>query len=164
MHRGLRWTGALALALGLALAACAHANEPAGNWLTRLWGRTAKKKTEPAPEQEAEAKTTAPLSASMVRQRAQFEWLRRQEICDKLREIALQNGDEELRRKADLLSQRAWDTYVQRTGQGRGILSPDEQILESKLGMEAVQRTRPAGSGAAAARKSNENRAAARED
>src|SRR5437868_994758 len=103
MHRGLRWTWAIALGFALGLAALAQADEddvkPAktGNWFTRLFVKdpAAKKKQTDAKKEEAPAP-----SPSVLRQQAQWEWIRRQEVCDKLRQIGLESGDKELSRKA----------------------------------------------------------------
>jgi hypothetical protein len=53
-----------------------------------------------------------------VQAKAKTDLLRRQEICLRLREIAVQTGDEDLHRKADQLDQRAFEIYLQRTGSG----------------------------------------------
>ena len=166
MHRGTWRMGALALALALGATALGRAGEdddppagdaPRGNWFTRLFRPSARKKVEPKAN---EVKDPAPPpSPAVMRQRAYMEWLRRQEVCDKLREIALETGDEELRRKADSLNQRIWDSYLQRTGGAasaaplaRSGVSADERYLERKLALPA------------APRKTTEGRAEVRED
>jgi hypothetical protein len=164
MGHGMRWTCVLALGLGLAALAKASEDDdkPAktGNWFTRLFVRDPAAKKKDAAKDEA----PAPLSQAQVRQKAQWEWMRRQEVCDKLRQIALQTGDDDLRRKADALDQRAWDAYVQRTGGAKGNLSPDEQILEGRLGLEAGQASRGNGAASGSASANDELRTAARKD
>ncbi len=80
-------------------------------WFTRLFQRN---------ESEAEEKKTASDKpyVSPARQRAveKRKWLRRLEVCDRLRQIASETGDEELARKADRLDERAWEIFSQRTG------------------------------------------------
>jgi hypothetical protein len=146
MRRSMRWQWALALGLGLGLATLAQADEddvkppaPSGNWFTHLFSKdTAKKKDADAKKGEAPAKP----SVALIRQKAQAEWLRRQEVCDKLRAIALESGDKELARKADALDQRAWDLYLQRTGGANLNGSPVERLHEDNVGMAAMPRFR----------------------
>ena len=120
MCRGMKWTWVLALSLTLGITSMAVAADddapPArsGNWFTRLFVRDKGTKESAAKKEEA-AKTEANAPA-LAQQKAQVELMRRQEVCDKLRQIALQIGDNDLTRKADALDQRAWDVYVQRTG------------------------------------------------
>jgi len=164
MRRGGNWACALALSLGLALAALAQVAQadddaknndarngdakPAksGNWLTRMFtGNDSAKKKDSAKKDEPA------LSPAQVRQQAYWEWQRRLEVCDKLKQIAFETGDRELDRKADDLDQRAWDIYVQRTG-GKDAHNHDD---------------RPAGaqrSGAASNSTSSDSRQAARRD
>jgi hypothetical protein len=112
------WAWMLALAAGLGMVALARADDdnvaPAktGNWFTRIFVRDPAKKK----DKKDEHVEPAPLSPAQIRQKAQWEWQRRVEVCEKLRQIALETGDQELSRKADALDQRAWDLYVQRTG------------------------------------------------
>jgi hypothetical protein len=173
------WAWALALAAGLGMAALARADgdevKPAetGNWFTRLFTRDgAKKRGTDKKDVRAEL---APPSPALARQKAQWEWQRRIEVCEKLRQIAFETGDQELSRKADALDQRAWDVYVQRTGGSPSLLvpsniSPDEQILEGRLGLDAAQRAKGpsvAGApplGAAAGTATLDRRTAARKD
>jgi len=115
-----------------------------GNWFTRLFAKDPAKKKNGDGGKDDKTKPAAP-SPAVVRQKAYYEWQRRLEVCDKLKLIALQTGDQELSRKADALDQRIWDVYVQRTGATKGTLSPDEQILEGRLGMDSSPRTRGAG-------------------
>jgi hypothetical protein len=166
MGRGMKWTWALALGLGVGAAALARADDdevkPAktGNWFTRLFARDRAKKVD---AKKGDLDAPAPPSPALVRQKALAELMRRQEVCQKLKEIALQTGDTDLSRKAEALDQRAYDVYLLRTGGSKGNLSPDEQILEGRLGLEAAQRSRkPAAGGSASA--SVDGRAAVRKD
>lgn len=127
MRRGMGWRWASALALGLGLASLAKADEddakPAktGNWVTRIFVKDTAKKKEP----DAKKEPAAP-SVAAIRQQAEADWLRRQEVCDRLRAIALEKGDKDLARKADALDQRAWDIYLERTGGAKGNASAEE--------------------------------------
>lgn len=86
------------------------------SWWSRLWGRgkAAPAKNEGASKAEVKAPPVIPSREKEV-------WLRRAEICQKLREIALSNNDDTLLRKADQLDQRAWETYMQRISTVRSV-------------------------------------------
>lgn len=165
MRRG--WVLALGCGLGLAVLARADDTDekPAktGNWMTRLFVREPVAKKKDAKIEEPAA--PAPMSPALLKQKAHWEWLRRLEVCDKLKQIALETGDQELARKAEALDQRAWDVYVQRTGRPKGNLTPDEQILDGQLGLEASQRTKtPAASSGGSAQARFDGRSAVRKD
>jgi hypothetical protein len=116
-----RWTWGLALAVGLGLSTLAKADDddvkPAktGNWFSRMFTRDSAPKKKDAAAKDDVARPMSP-SPVVIRKKAEGELLRRQEVCEKLRQIALETSDKELARKADDLEQRAWDIYVQRTG------------------------------------------------
>jgi hypothetical protein len=141
MRQALLATG-LALAVSVGTCTPAHADDPApksGNWFTNLFQRpAAPAKAAPAKKENTEValEPLAPTAESRQRQ-ARADWLRRQEICLKLREIALATNDDDLARKADQLDQRAYDAYVQQTGQ-QPALSRDaaEDTLERHLTQE----------------------------
>jgi hypothetical protein len=128
-HRNV-WAGGLALGLGLCVVGITLGQEPAGsegNWFTRLFARPAPR---PAARKDAKEPVIVPVvSPRVVRAQAQADYLRRLEICDKLREIAFQNDDSELTHKADQLEQRAKDAFVQRTN-GGAPGSFDEETLK----------------------------------
>jgi hypothetical protein len=130
---------ALALAASLGMADDGDDDKPPppkGNWFTRIFVKDA------PPKAALKKMDTAPkVSPEVLRQRAMVEWLRRTEVCDKLRAIAESTGDKDLARKAEALTQRAWDIY-QKSSDTPGRLSPDEQLLEGRLGMDAGQRSR----------------------
>jgi hypothetical protein len=168
MRRGMRWRRAIALGLGLGLATLAKADEddvkppaPTGNWFTHLFSKdTHKKKDADGKKSEVPARP----SAAMIRQKAQAEWLRRQEVCDKLRAIALESGDKELARKADALDQRAWDLYVQRTGGAKLNAAPPEPLLDDPSGMDAAPRFRSSAPTNGSVSAGVDSRTAARKD
>lgn len=84
-----------------------------GNWLTRWWPFGDKS----GETKDAPAKQTAPdvESAGAVRARELVTLQRRQAVCLRLKEIAVQTNDEALMQKAEQLEQRAWQVYEQRT-------------------------------------------------
>jgi hypothetical protein len=79
------------------------------------------------------------------RSREEAALMRRWAVCQKLTEIALRTNDQELLRRADLLSERAWAAYAQRTGPapaGDPGLDPDLH-LDRQLDAPATS-SRPA--------------------
>lgn len=134
MRSGLLWT--LTLGMGLVLATLAEAEEPAptGNWFGRWFsfGKTGRKKhAEPADDDPV----IAPVNKVNVRKQALAAWQRRTEACLQLQTIAAATNDDELKRKADLLNQRAWELYLKRAGPAPTTSTQlDEQILQRGLG------------------------------
>jgi hypothetical protein len=123
-----------------------------GNWFTRMFRKAPSKEAEPPkkakPDPKAsnanESGTPVLYSPGAQRALAQTVLMRREEACLKFREIASQTGDDDLMRKADLLSQRAWETYLRQVGTvpgTRGNLTPEEMVLESKLNAGGSNRT-----------------------
>ena len=127
-----RWgLSAGALALACVLVVSSRAAEPegdvpspapqaGGNWFSR-WFTSSKpaapKKTpEKALKDEDPAVHRMATRAAAAAQRAEEErvFLRRQAVCLKLRIIAAQTNNEELRRQADELDDRAWSVYQRR--------------------------------------------------
>jgi hypothetical protein len=109
---------------------------------------TAKTKAEKRPaEQQARAKPiTAPLGlegANLIAEE-QAKFLRRQQVCDRIREAALARGDSSLEKQAQLLEQRAWFIYEQRTAQARmpSVLPIDDGIDSRKLTAEPSSKSR----------------------
>src|SRR5262249_51029563 len=145
------WTSVLAMSVALCAVSFARGDDDSsakssGNWFTRLFRRQpTTTKGEPAKGELAKGEQATRAngqsygqaeSPTALRARAQMELMRRQDVCDKMREIAFQTNDEELRRKADQLDQRAWDAYVQKTSRAAGsrtALTADEQAIESRL-------------------------------
>lgn len=70
----------------------------------------------PPPPQPATPLMLNPRDAEALRRAEEEKWLRRANVCNKLRKLAIQAGDDELLRKADYLDHAAWDAYQQRTG------------------------------------------------
>ncbi|MCS6978194.1 MAG: hypothetical protein NZM31_14470 [Gemmatales bacterium] len=129
----------------------AKARKESGSWWSRLWP-FGNSKPEPKPEPKTTAKSTAkktseapskakPVSAPLGMDGArliadeQAKFLRRQEVCDRLREAAVVRGDAELEKQAQLLEQRAWFIYEQRTAQARvpSLLPIDDSLSAARL-------------------------------
>jgi hypothetical protein len=128
MRRVGAWGMATALMVGLGMAAAAAA-EPDSDVLTSpaksgWWSSWFGEK--PKPKHKVEKKTIAeeppalpnPAEMGVVEQKRQMNAvLRRMEVCDRLRMVALQSGNEELMRQADELESRAKEVYRQQTAQ-----------------------------------------------
>jgi hypothetical protein len=63
----------------------------------------------------AAAKARATDTAAAIRAQEEANFLRRLAVCDKLRELANQTGDESLEKQADLLQQKAESVFKTRT-------------------------------------------------
>ncbi len=102
----------------------AHADPPApsgqGNswWPPNWFAKPAPKPAEPPPTARVDDRAKLPPPAGPVlvsREVEEKAWLRRWAVCDRIRQIAADTGDEALQRRADLLVHRAWNLYQQRT-------------------------------------------------
>ncbi|MCS7046727.1 MAG: hypothetical protein NZO58_10255 [Gemmataceae bacterium] len=88
-------------------------------WTIRFWPFSKR-----APETQTHAagqaadKQQAQIEAAR-KLRAELDWKRRAEVCQKLRQIAFETKDDELDRLAERLDQRAWDVYVRQVEQAR---------------------------------------------
>jgi hypothetical protein len=105
----------------------------------------------PAPVKKSDAKASkkdsgdkdkaaaAPATTEQARQEAAL--LRRIDVCDKLRQIALETNNNELDQLAQELDARARAVYAQRTARLKTTAQTtdiDEQILDKKLGIEPM--------------------------
>jgi hypothetical protein len=132
-----------ALVVGLA-ATVALAQEKEGPKPTGLWARWFGKSK--AEEKKSAAEADAPLGpvvrpAVVDQEKCMRAFLRRQAVCDRLRDIARQTNDADLERQAEELEQRAWDVYQKQTCQLPGEAPPfesDEAVLEKQLGHKPV--------------------------
>lgn len=148
-----RW--ALALALGLGAAHAANGQSPAvrkpRGLIAQIFGR--KETAPPAPEKARP--TAAPIAPAIRRAHALADLMRRQEVCQKMLEIGWATGDEELQRQAEELNQRAYDVYLQCTGQTSGATT-DEGVLRQRLAADETdvreRLTRPSATGTTRAR------------
>jgi hypothetical protein len=121
---------ALTVAVGLGFVGLASAQEPTSWFKMPAW-------FSPAPAKKDEAKKAdltadlAPIAVTSTNNqraaRAKADLDRRQEVCLKLREIAIALGDDDLLRKAELLDQRAFDLYLAVKNQGPGPVEPAAQ-------------------------------------
>jgi hypothetical protein len=105
------------------------------------------------PEQTAKAAKPKPITAPLGLEGAnliadeQAKFLRRQQVCDRIREAALSKGDTSLEKQAQLLEQRAWFIYEQRTAQARmpSMLPLEDNLDARKLTAEPTLKSRRAG-------------------
>jgi hypothetical protein len=110
----------LALALVAGGLATVHAADAPNHspWYARMFPWLA-----PTPEaqkgRDGKKVSDLPINvdvAAAQRLRAELDWKRRAEVCQKLREIAAQTNNAELEGFAERLDQRAWDVYVRKAG------------------------------------------------
>ena len=122
---------AFTLVLGLGVVGLVSAQE-SGNWFTRWFTPAAK--TEPA--KNADAKSETPPSAAISRlKQAKADLERRQAVCNRLIEIADASGDDDLRRKAEQLDQRAWDLYTTMANRLRDAERPLGEVSARDVGL-----------------------------
>jgi hypothetical protein len=93
-----------------------------------------KKEAEAAPPSKA-----APVVNEVASERARLEaeFFRRSAACLKLQEIAARTNDAALQQQADLLSEKAWTAFSQRSAglpSNGGHFDSDEGVLEKYLG------------------------------
>lgn len=110
------------------------------NWFSRVFGGGKSSRPEPKKGDNA-AKPRADAATAKARiAGAKTTYFRRLEVCDKLKQVAVQTGDDTLLRRAEQLEVRVWDTYqaqLKRVAQNRATLSPEEQTLDDHLGIDA---------------------------
>jgi hypothetical protein len=100
-------------------------DKPAEAKASSGWNWFGKKPAEPAAKPDAGKTDTAKAAASRDEETAkllrqeQANYLRRQQVCFRLREVAEETGDTALETQADLLEQKAWSLYEARTAQLR---------------------------------------------
>jgi hypothetical protein len=129
-HRRV-WLVVVAVGLGIGAAGITSGQEPAsgstagGNtaggsttsvnpWFGRFVSRGAPSSVSRNAETK-DNKISPVMKPVITRAQAQADFLRRLEVCDKLREIAFQNGDGELMHKVEQLEQRVEDAYAHQT-------------------------------------------------
>lgn len=108
---------ALTLMVGLGGVGLVSADD-SGSWFTRIFNapKAIGDKNESGKDStpKGDLPPTQPSAAKRARQ-AKADLERRQDVCLKLREFALANGDEETLAKIDRLEQRAFDLYLAAT-------------------------------------------------
>jgi hypothetical protein len=104
-------------------------------------------KKEVAPVSQATPLPPAVDEARVRRAREDADLMRRLEVCDRLREIALRSEDHDLLRRVDVLSERAFAVYKQKTGTHTlaATTAPDDELrlLERAANTEAASGRRP---------------------
>lgn len=130
---GLLWMGSISRA---------EAQDPPGEdadqestgWFDRFT-RKDTEKPEPKPEDSSgtsEKLTPEQIASFQAREKAAL--LRREAVCFKLMQVALQLNDVRLQKRIEQLDDRAWQLYVQRTSRltiGKSTQS-DEQIISER--------------------------------
>jgi hypothetical protein len=155
----MRRTGKLAAALLLGLSASAAtaqemttpegvaaAAAAKGSW----WSFGSKKKADDKKAAPLPPPGPSPAERAALEQIRQMKaFLRRQEVCNRLQEIALENNDPELERQAQLLDELNWQVYKKHTaGLPLGPAADDEAVLADRLGTgTALPRAGKAGAG-----------------
>ncbi len=96
--------------------------------------KPAKKKEAAKKPAEAAKPKPAVDEAAVARVQEEATLMRRLEVCDKLKEIALRTNDNALFRKAEVLDEQARAAYAQRTATARGgRFETDEKTVEKYL-------------------------------
>jgi hypothetical protein len=147
--RGL--PAALVLGLGLSAAPCSHA----GSWMSGTWPPTSPPAAKPPatqpekapvkPEQTpARSEVTTPET---LREQELAKLLRRQGVCIRLTQIALETNDVELQKRAEQLDERAYALYLSRTGTPpapSNRATADEAVLDKRLPLHSAPTGKPA--------------------
>jgi hypothetical protein len=144
-----RATGlAVALLAGLGLAARAGEPDEArpanlDNGFRRWNGIPPERPKPPVPPSAAErAGKKAKETAAALRAQEEANFLRRLAVCDRLRQIALETGDEALEKQADVLQEKAEAVYKQKTSSlpiSKVVGESDETRPDSRRGQVARQ-------------------------
>jgi hypothetical protein len=118
MHRFRAWWLAATAAAGVGAPAATAANPPPTTLFAKWFGPAQPKKPGPVARDGSTSlrppTVTAPLPPEVVSGALQAEqeaWARRMSVCDKLRQVALDQNDEALMRQVDDLERQATATY-----------------------------------------------------
>jgi hypothetical protein len=130
MRHRIVWAAGLALGLGLGAVGIAAGQDPAGggNWFSRLFSRG----NNTAAHKEEEKALTPPGLTRAAREQALADYLRRLAVCDRLRDIGVENNNQEMVDRARLLEDRAKDAYVQRTNRPGSEPTSFDEALRSQ--------------------------------
>jgi hypothetical protein len=128
------WAAGLALGLCAGTVGLALGQEPPRSGAGLLDRLFAQATTAPVvqKDEKKETKSVPAVPPSTVRSHALADFLRRMAVCDRLREIAEEAGNDELKNRADVLEMRAKDIYVQHTNPG-SLANIDDDALERQL-------------------------------
>ncbi len=143
------------LGLGVAVSlACAQSpakfkaepTESTSSWWQNWFGS---KKEQPKPTE------AIPVAPTVEDKHAKLErlmkaYLRRQEVCDRLRDIALQNNDDKLYEEANRLEELAWRLHQTKSSQILGTAMAATEDLpdaESESTLEVLKRAASTGKG-----------------
>jgi hypothetical protein len=117
MRAGIgRW--GLAVGCAACLFGVIAADEPSRPWYARWWSAS---KAEPVAKVGEEKDTPPGPTPQQLKAKAQADWQRRMEVCQRLREVAHENGDGELARQAEELEQRVSEAYQRQTRRIAGV-------------------------------------------
>ncbi|MFQ3649638.1 MAG: hypothetical protein SNJ75_04845 [Gemmataceae bacterium] len=135
MRRVLRASLAVLLLGGVVTSAWAQKPAGANGWWP-AWGQTSAK---PASEKsESKPKTKSDRAEELARLEAVLQ--RRLQVCDELRRVALEIGDEQLEEEAMLLDDLAWKQFEARSAK---LLSlGGANLNDSPLAEDSVTQTR----------------------
>jgi hypothetical protein len=155
MRRVGSWgvAAALIVGLGAAVAAADDANGDSkaapvkSGWWSGLFG------DKPKPHAKADKKAEVEPAAlpngaeiAIVEQRQRNAALRRVQVCDRLRQVAVQTGNADLERQVDEMEARAWEVYRQQTAHLPVPTMPTATVKTA--GKERETKRRMTGSGA----------------
>ena len=120
---------AMTLALGLAVVGIASAQE-SSTWLPRVFAPPTSKADVDKVADKADVPKAVPSvdrSAARAAKKAKADWMRRVDVCDKLRGIATESGNDALLQKVDVLEKRAWEVYIASTNM---VMEPERPAAE----------------------------------
>ncbi len=150
-----------ALGLGLAVSACSaqeperlrYSPKPADlSWLTKWFGGGSEEiipKSSPPDPKQPPPMTVAQRAAE--RDRLEKAYLRRLDVCDRLRDIAQETNDTRLIEQANRLEELAWRLYQTRSNKLLGVASTaggDEEPASGKAEpttAEVLMKAKPGG-------------------
>ena len=113
-----------------------------GSWWSNLFGSRPKSEPKkPAPAERPAAAT--PADRAFQRERLSNIYLRRQAVCDRLRDIALQTNNTALQEEANRLDELAWKLFTERTNRLGAAGGIDRAGPGGRRTVPAKQASRP---------------------
>ncbi len=148
MHRTVILTAWLVAAIPLSAAEPAPAEPTSTSWYQRTFGSKPAPAPAPVPAPAPAEKppTWSDVSRSLDQERAVY--MERLQFCTRLRQIAFESGDEELRKKAEMLEEQAEQVFVKRTSKLPTIV---QDVRAAEANLEQRKPGPPAGSASASA-------------